>query len=60
MNYKDVEIFGGGGVVVVVETVFEISGGPPQGDSAGEHRPECQQQYGGEGPEFVASAAEDA
>lgn len=58
-SYENVKIIGGGGVVVLGEAVVEISGGPAEGDGAGEHGPECEHQNDGESPELVAAAAED-
>ena len=46
-------------MVVQCEAVIEISGGPAEGDGAGEHGPECEQQNHGERLKLVAAAAED-
>lgn len=45
-------------MIVLAEAVVEISGGPAEGDGAGEHGPECEHQNDGESPELVAAAAE--
>lgn len=57
-SYENVEIIGGGGVIILAEAVVEISGGPAERDGAGEHGPECEHQNDGESPELVAAAAE--
>lgn len=45
-------------MVVLREAVVEISGGPAEGDGAGEHGPEREHQDDGERPVLVAAAAE--
>lgn len=44
-------------MVVLGEAFVEISGGPAEGDGAGEHGPECEHQNDGECPILVAAAA---
>lgn len=56
--YENVQIGACGGAEIVVGEAGEVAGGPFEGDGAGEHRPERQQDDGPQRPELVAPFAE--